>query len=357
MSIAIIAIRRGVSRGSHPGIRAWLCILPLLATLGPVDAVACDRAAVPEFAEIAPGHYLREGLHQPYLEAPCGAIANTGFIVGERSVAVIDPGGSRQDGEALLAAVAEVTRLPISHVVLTHSHPDHYFGLAAFSAWPDGEPLPTLVMHARLPAALAQRDGFYRQRFAHLLRSGPDAADATNRSADTLPASVLSLPFSVQTTDERDIIELGERRLQLIATSTAHTDSDLVVLDADSGVAWVGDLLVETRLPSLDGSLLGWQRVLDQLADLPVTQIVPGHGRAGPVDSMLPMMRAYLDGLAAHVRSALRENVGLAALTREAARIADERGAGAPPWQSHWQVFESQHPSNVGKAYTELEWE
>src|SRR3546814_6857559 len=86
----------------------------------------------------------------------CGAIANLGFIIGGKSVAVVDTGTTRQEGEALRAAVAVATDRPISHVVATHVHFDHCFGHCAFSDLP-----VRFVGHRNLPRALAERAEFY----------------------------------------------------------------------------------------------------------------------------------------------------------------------------------------------------
>src|SRR3546814_15475797 len=54
------------------------------------------------------------GLHEEVTAENCGAIANLGFIIGGKSVAVVDTGTTRQEGEALRAAVAVATDRPIS---------------------------------------------------------------------------------------------------------------------------------------------------------------------------------------------------------------------------------------------------
>ena len=65
---------------------------------------------------------------------------------------VIDPGGSALEGARLREAIRIVTDRPIGHVTLTHVHPDHIFGAAAFVA-----DHPEFIGHAMFPGALAQR--------------------------------------------------------------------------------------------------------------------------------------------------------------------------------------------------------
>ena len=72
-------------------------------------------------------------MHEVASGANANDIANIGFIVGERAVAVIDSGGSPRVGAALREAVRQTTKLPIHYLILTHVHPDHIFGSSAFS--------------------------------------------------------------------------------------------------------------------------------------------------------------------------------------------------------------------------------
>ena len=71
-------------------------------------------------------------------------------------------------------------------------------------------------------------------------------------------------------------IDLGDRILRFTAHGAARTTSDLSMLDARTGILFPADLLFVTRVPSLDGSLLGWLKEADKLAALGAAA-----GRAG----------------------------------------------------------------------------
>jgi quinoprotein relay system zinc metallohydrolase 2 len=275
---------------------------------------------------VAPGIHVRHGLHEEASAANADAIANIGFIVGDAAVAVIDPGGSRADGEALRARIREVTDRPVRYVVLTHFHPDHVFGAGAFL--PDA---PQFVAHAALPASAAARGEFYRRNLEALL--GPGAGDF-------VPPGRL--------VEGTATIDLGDRPLLLRAHRTAHTDNDLSVFDPRTATLWAGDLLFVERVPALDGSLLGWLAELAALRELPARRAVPGHG---PVSVPWP---EGADDEERYLRSLLREvRAVLAAGGDIETAVA---GAGASE-HGRWALFDEYHGRNVTTAFKELEWE
>ena len=289
------------------------------------------RARAASFAalrEIAPGIHVRRGVDEEATPANADAIANAGFIIGGESVLVFDPGGSLADGARLRAAIQALTTLPIRHVVMSHAHPDHIFGAGAFLA-----DKPAFVGHARLAAALATRGDYYRERLEAVL--GPGAAGPV-----VMPT--LEVTGSLE-------LDLGGRTVRLTAHSIAHTDNDLTLLDSASGTLFCGDLLFVGRVPALDGSVLGWLQVLEDLkATQGATQAVPGHGPervdwpAGAAD-----LERYLRTLVLETRVAVRDNIGIEAAVERVG--AGERG--------RWTLFDDYHGRNVTKVYKELEWE
>ena len=90
-----------------------------------------ETAALP-VTEIAAGIFVHNGVHEEASAANEDAIANIGFIIGDEAVAVIDPGGSFAEKSALRAAIRAHKDRPIRYVILTHVHPDHILGAAAF---------------------------------------------------------------------------------------------------------------------------------------------------------------------------------------------------------------------------------
>lgn len=309
--------RRPAAARALAAALAWLALLIVPAAAAPLPVV-----------EVAPDVFVHAGAHEEFSPSNAGGIANLGFVVGGRSVAVIDSGGSAVEGAALREAVRARTALPVSHVVNTHVHPDHLLGNVAFRG--DGA---AIVGHAKLPGRLAEAEPYYLASLRRLL--GPAFA-----GTEPVPPT---LGVEGGTT-----IDLGGRVLDLRAWPTAHTDTDLTVLDAATGTLFAGDLVFMERIPVVDGSLLGWLDALDELADLPAARVVPGHGpTSAPWPEALAAQRAYLTALRDAVREALRRNHTLDQAIGEIT---------LPPGQA-WRLAEGNHARNVTASFTELEWE
>lgn len=281
------------------------------------------------FSEAMPGLFLHRGAIAEPDASNAGDVANIAFIVGVDSIAVIDSGGSRQVGEQVYLAIREHSDLPISHLILTHMHPDHVFGAEALR-----EAGAVVVGQQNLPRALADRAGSYEISFGRLI--GAQAFLGSRIIAPDRNAAPL------------ETIDLGGRVLELRSWPTAHTATDLTVLDRTSRVLIAGDLLFDEYAPALDGSLKGWRAVLGDMIRMPADKVVPGHG--GPIlawpQAAAPQSR-YLGVLEADTRAALEAGLTLSAAIRTIGR--SEAG--------HWQLFDLHNPRNATVAYTELEWE
>ena len=62
-----------------------------------------------------------------------GAISNTGFIIGEDEILIIDAGPSYIYAEEVIEIISGISSLPIKYLVVTHHHPDHSFGISKYS--------------------------------------------------------------------------------------------------------------------------------------------------------------------------------------------------------------------------------
>lgn len=303
------------------------------AVIAAVGFIVTAAASVAEttplpVTEIAPGIFVHNGVHEEASAANEDAIANIGFIVGADVVAVIDPGGSFAEGAALRAAVRERTDRPIRYVIMTHVHPDHIFGAAAFRG-----DHPDFIGHAKLPGALAQRGDYYLRRLHSAL--GSEGAESEVVAPTLLVSNVLEL-------------DLGGRHLILRAHGPAHTDNDLSIFDENTRTFWLADLLFIDRIPVIDGSIVGWLKELREITAVLADRAVPGHGPISvPWPKAVETEQRYLEAVARDTRAAIKAGIGIADAWRHVAQSESGR----------WLLFDDYHPRNVTAAYKELEWE
>jgi quinoprotein relay system zinc metallohydrolase 2 len=281
-----------------------------------------------ETTELAPGNHVHYGSIAERTAANRGDIANIGFIVGDDCVLAVDAGGSLAVGQALRQAIRRVTDKPVCYVILTHVHPDHFFGAAAFL--PDR---PQFVAHENYPQQLAARA---RPYINALRRDLGDAADGSEIVKPTLLVG------------DRVEFDLGGRKVTVQAWPLAHTDDDLTVYDNLTRTLWLADLLFVGHTPVIDGSITGFLGVIDRLRTIDAEHHVPGHGRSEAAwPAVMDAQQRYFEVILKETREAIRAK-------RTIQQATDEVGLSE---EKNWAMFDLYHRRNVTTAYAELEWE
>lgn len=278
--------------------------------------------------EAAKGIYVHQGKHELPDTTNHGAIANIGFIVGDRCVAVIDTGGNPAEGMALKRAIQKVTSKPVCYVINTHVHPDHVYGNIAFKM-----PGVQFIGHKNLARAMAARAQFYLDRAAEQI------------AVDLKPENLIPPDKAVNGLMK---IDLGGRVLELTAHAAAHTDNDLTVYDPATETLWMSDLLFIGHLPVIDGSLLGWVKEIKALEKRSFKVVIPGHGpivRDWP--KSLQPEKQYLETLQQEIR----------ALIKSGKFIEEAIETVGYQFKDQWLLFDQFHRKNVTAAFAELEWE
>ncbi len=278
--------------------------------------------------QVAPGIYVHFGKHQVPDTVNHGAIANIGFIVGHQCVAVIDTGGSPDEGKALRSAIKSTTDKPICYVINTHVHPDHIYGNSAFR-----QDQAKFIGHKNLARAIASRASFYLDR-------------AEEQLGIKLTAEDLIAPD--KPVKKHMVIDLGGRKLTLTAYPTAHTDNDLTVYDQKTQTLWLSDLLFLEHIPVMDGSINGWITVMERLGKKNYPRVIPGHG---PLVTDWPQamypQQTYLQTLRDEIRLMIKQGKYLEEAVKKVGHSQ----------RNKWQLFDDFHRKNITTSFAELEWE
>lgn len=235
----------------------------LLAMAMTVAAATAFAAPDIEPLRVAPDVYYVQGI--PALGSPANQnfISNAGFVVTQDSVVMIDALGSPAAAEKLVAQIRKITPKPISHVILTHYHADHVYGLQVFKA------LGAQVVAHTLGKAYLYSDAA-RLR---LEASRKDLAPWIDDNTRLVPADVWI--------DGRTEMTIGGTRFVLQPAGPAHTPEDLAIYLPKQQVLFSGDIVFRNRIPYVGtADSRHWIAALDALLALDARVIVPGHGPA-----------------------------------------------------------------------------
>ncbi len=287
--------------------------------------------------EVAKGIFVHFGEQQDANEINKGDIANIGFIVGKKSIMVIDTGGTQLIGKSLLNKIKETSKLPISHVVLTHAHPDHFFGTEEFV-----KENPKIVGHEKLNRSLVNNFEFYKN------------STYSQTQLELIKKAKLVKADVLVKTNEIIEIDLGQRIIEIRAWQSGHTDNDLSIYDQNSKTFWSENIFVE-RIPSIRASILGWKKNLEETMNMDIKLIVPGHGQVLSKEKAIKPILAYFDRIIKQIRGFHKENKSLQESINYI--LQDEILDPSQVNKENWVLFTNYHYSNITKAFTELEWE
>lgn len=286
------------------------------------SAVAVEKDYRLEPLKVAEATYVLVGLNEHFNFRNGGNIVNTGFIVTEEGVVVIDSGPSWLYGKQLKAAIARVTSKPIIQLYITHMHPDHFLGNQAF----EGIPIAALEETRESIRLLGETFNDNLYRLVGSWMKGTRVVIPTHRV-------------------EPGIREIGGHRIRLIALQ-GHTGADLALLDETTGVLFAGDLVFHGRTPTTPHAHLDhWQHALKQLHELEFKVLVPGHGLPLASSDAISETSDYLRWLHDYLAKKAESGAAMAELLQPE----------APDKVNKLAVFADEYPRSLSHLYPALE--
>ena len=219
-----------------------------------LDATGLVKLSGRVYAMIASGPTAVEGLG-----------ANSGFVVGDDCVLVIDSRYTPQLANDLLKAIRSVTSAPIGYLVSTHYHPDHSWGNMVFKE-----------QGAVIVARPETRDALLKYSSAYL-----DYYKERDANTYELLRDVRIVAPDTTFGDETEI-DLGGVKVVLRYFGPAHTAGDCVVIVPKDRIAFVGGLVSNGYHPNMGdpgADFDKWIAALDRLKALKLAYIVPGQGK------------------------------------------------------------------------------
>lgn len=275
------------------------------------------------FIELAPGAYGYTAEGDP----------NSGVIIGDDAVMVIEAQATPNMAQDVIAKVREITDKPIKYLVLTHYHAVRVLGASAYGA-------EEIIASEKTYEMIVERgkqdwDSEF-QRFPRLFRGH-----------ESIPG--LTWP-SITFTDKLTLF-LGKKKVEIMHLGEGHTRGDSVVWLAEEKVLYAGDLVEYGATPYCgDAQLKNWSGTLQKLSDLHPVALVPGRGDAllNPVQCQEAIM-----GTAEYTQMLYQQALLSRTRGESLQECYNRLMESMRPRFGHWVIFEHCMPFNVSRAYDE----
>ena len=274
-----------------------------------------------------------ESLVQGVYALVTGGDPNTGFIVGERGVIVVDARATPALAHETLDTIRNITNKPISYLILTHYHAVRVLGASGSGA-------EHIIAHRGTRYLINER--------------GQHDFESEARRFPRLFLDIQSIPGLTHPDicyDSLMILDLGDREVQLRWLGRGHTEGDTAIWLPADRVLFAGDLVEASAAPYCgDAYIQDWIGTLEEVRRLDAKIIVPGRGavvQGEEVNQAIDETQTYLASLRNTVRAAVLREASLAQAYKDAE-------AALTPRFGTWAIFKHCLPFNVQRMYDEL---
>ncbi|VAW98138.1 hypothetical protein MNBD_GAMMA22-1187 [hydrothermal vent metagenome] len=218
---------------------------------------------------------------------------NLGFIVGAKSVLVVDTGYSVEMAQEMIRHIRAITKLPIKYAVNTNSQAHRFYGNVVFK-----KQGAVLISHPDELKRMDKLNGIYSSTIETILK----------RKKDSVALAVL--PTMLVT--HKKTLNLGNLKVVLKTLGAAHTPAPLVVQVAQDKILFAGDILYGDRLLSVieDSNVVQWIQSYQKLKQFKAYTMIPGHGQVGPLSDFDFPTLSYLQLLQQHMSTQVAKDAG-----------------------------------------------
>jgi quinoprotein relay system zinc metallohydrolase 1 len=221
--------------------------------------------------QLSQNTYYFYGKEEYFSKQNGGDIANSAFIITDKSVILIDTGSSVGYAEQMKKEIYKITKKPIKHIINTHHHPDHFLGNNAFK---------TSDIYASMFTTneIIQNGDLYIVNLVQIVN------EAMKNTEIKSPNKVLS---------QQELI-LDSYKLKILHFE-GHTKSDIVIYDENTKILFASDLIFNQRaIATTHANIDKWVDSLNQLEKIDYKILVPGHGIASKTKDPIKGNISYL---------------------------------------------------------------
>lgn len=262
---------------------------------------------------------------------------NTGIIIGDDAVMVIDTQATPVMAQDVIRRIREVTDKPIKYILLSHYHAVRVLGASAYEA----EGAEHIIASEDTRDLIVERGQFDKDseigRFPRLFQNVESVPDG--------------LTWPTMTFNKKMTLWLGKLEVQILQLGRGHTKGDTVAWLPQEKILFAGDLVEFGATPYAgDAYFKDWPQTLDNLAALKPEKLVPGRGAAlqtpEQVQEGLAGTRAFISELYESVKAS-------AAQGEDLRKVYEATFAKLQPKYGQWVIFNHCMPFDVTRAYDE----
>ena len=259
---------------------------------------------------------------------------NTGIIIGDDAVMVIDTQATPVMAQDVIRRIREVTDKPIKYVVLSHYHAVRVLGASAYK--------PEQILASQDTYDLIVERG--EQDKASEIGRFPRLFNAVESVPD-------GMTWPTMTFTGKMTVWLGKLEVQLLQLGRGHTKGDTVAWLPQQKIMFSGDLVEFGATPYAgDAYFKDWPTTLDAIAALKPEKLVPGRGAAlqtpEQVAQGLTETRAFVSDVYASVQAGAKAG-------KDLNTVYNETMNRLRPTYGQWVIFDHCMPFDVTRAYDE----
>jgi glyoxylase-like metal-dependent hydrolase (beta-lactamase superfamily II) len=261
---------------------------------------------------------------------------NSGVIIGDDSVMVIDTTATPLMAQSLIRHIRSVTDLPIKYVVLSHYHAVRVLGASAYFAEGAEQIIASRGTYELIVERGAQDMQSEIERFPRLF-AGVE--------------SVPGLTWPTMVFDKEMSIFMGKLEVRLAHIGLGHTKGDTIAWIPTQKICFSGDL-VEYGAAAYtgDAQLEEWPATLEALRAFGFDKLVPGRGEALLTPQQVNEGIAYTRDFVTTLLDSAKEAVARSMSLKEAMTHVRSR---MDPKFSQVFIYEHCLPFDVTRAWDE----
>jgi len=278
--------------------------------------------------EVVPGVWSAIGATAPRTYSNSGHNNNLSFVISDAGVLVVNAGDNYLLAKALHEEIKKITDQPVRYVVLENGQGHAMLG----SSYWQQQGVPVI-------AHIDALHEIEEQSFSLLETMQVRAEEKAEGTKVVLPD---------ETFEDNKIIQLGDKRIELLNLGPAHSPGDIIVWLPNERLVISGDMAFHQRmLPLFEHTDSGaWIETWDKFEALGAEVVIPGHGEPTDMATVRKYTRDYL--------VYLREKVG--ELIEKGGTLEEAYQVDQSPYM-HLPTAEFLAKRNAGQVFQSMEFD